>query len=134
MDTNWKEVSPAEYVKPGFFQEQHASRPGVDGSSALAMAYHLKRAGVSGKDFSRFCQELSGKLQPDYHAATIPPGTRNELLRAAESWKPRCPAVHELFQRSVEVLTDGKALAALVVHLERIVYQLGYLWIFAETG
>lgn len=122
------EVRPADYLKPGFFRDEPAPRQGTNAFYALVMAQRLKRAGVTATEFYAFCANLKKKVEPEYVFAAPTDETRTALRAAGSEWRDRCGPFSELLTLTADLLTTGRTLAALMVHLDRIEHQLALLW------
>jgi hypothetical protein len=128
MSDPTNEVRPADYLKPGFFRDEPAPRQGTNAFYALVMAQRLKRAGVTATEFYDFCAKLAQKVQPEYAAGSPSDAARQALREAGTQWKDRCGPFSELLTLTADLLTTGRTLAALMLHLDRIEHQLALLW------
>lgn len=121
MLVNLTELHPAEYVVPGFFDEQPS------GLYALQLAHGLGACGVAAQEWVAASSALAAKLEPYYQESTVPDEARAAIRDGATQFERRCPPVADLLTRAADTVTRGKNLAALIVHLGRVGNQLSLL-------
>jgi hypothetical protein len=121
MTIDLTELHPTDYVVAGFFDQQPA------GVYALQLAQALHRFGVSSAEWKRISSELADQLDSSYYDSTAGEDTRDAIRQAGRLFEKDCPPAAEFLARSAEMVTCGRNLATLIVHLGRAGDQLALL-------